>query len=259
MRTEIEVVFKATRTNGDPAFLCIKMTPWLVPKLKPLMLIGMDIIAPHDMSIFPGRQLVSVGSYDNAWVNIKIERKEWPVTKPKNEHPDTFMSLHPAVDENSPTLENGITVYGDDPTIAQLAEVVGRFPRLWVDKGTTVRVSDDRHLTVPLKDDWASTSFTTKPYPLSDKDRIIVDELFDKLHKDGKMKWSDEPTRFSALVFVVYKPALKDGKWVKKPRPVVDLRVLNSITVKDLYPLPLQEDILKRVRGKRFISVLDAT
>jgi hypothetical protein len=35
------------------------------------------------------------------------------------------MSLYPAVDENSPTLENGIIVYGDDPTIAQLAEVVG--------------------------------------------------------------------------------------------------------------------------------------
>jgi hypothetical protein len=92
---------------------------------------------------------------------------------------------------------------------------------------------------VPLKDDWALTSFTTKLYLLSDKDRIIVDELFDKLYKDGKIKWLDEPTRFGALVFVIYKPALKDGKWVKKPRLIVDLRVLNSITVKDLYPLPL--------------------
>jgi hypothetical protein len=46
-----------------------------------------------------------------------------------------------------------------------------------------------------------------------------------------------------------------DGK--AKSRPVVDLRLLNKYVLPDAYPMPLQNDILYTLRGKRFLTVFD--
>ncbi|CBF84359.1 uncharacterized protein ANIA_02616 [Aspergillus nidulans FGSC A4] len=43
-----------------------------------------------------------------------------------------------------------------------------------------------------------------------------------------------------------------------KGRVVVDIRHLNSISEPDLYPVPSQEEILNMLRGKRYITVVDA-
>jgi hypothetical protein len=56
-------------------------------------------------------------------------------------------------------------------------------------------------------------------------------------------------------VFVVWKNV--NGK--PKGRPVVDLRVLNSLKIPDNYPMPLQQDIIDALRGASYISVMDAS
>lgn len=40
---------------------------------------------------------------------------------------------------------------------------------------------------------------------------------------------------------------------------VVDLRPLNRWTVPDSCPLPLQSDVVNLIRGKKYITVVDAT
>jgi hypothetical protein len=42
-----------------------------------------------------------------------------------------------------------------------------------------------------------------------------------------------------------------------KGRPVVDLRGLNDKAMKDAFPLPLQDEILSNIRGKRWVSIFD--
>lgn len=44
-----------------------------------------------------------------------------------------------------------------------------------------------------------------------------------------------------------------------KARVVIDLRGLNKIAVPDNYPLPLQSDIINSLRGKQYITAVDAT
>ena len=148
-------------------------------------------------------------------------------------------------------LDCGITVYhpGGD-ALYRLALVAERYLDLWRDKGGTVKIPETDHLSVPLKDGWSAASLSTKPYPLSAKDRRVVDTTFDKLHEDGKMEWSTEPTPFGFLVFVVWKG--------DKGRAVVDIRGLNKISTKDSYPVPLQADIIAAVRDCEYISTVDA-
>jgi hypothetical protein len=42
-----------------------------------------------------------------------------------------------------------------------------------------------------------------------------------------------------------------------KDRMVVDIRNLNKISEPDVYPVPLQTDVIAMMAGKKFISVID--
>lgn len=65
----------------------------------------------------------------------------------------------------------------------------------------------------------------------------------------------NEATPFSHPVFVVWRTV--HGK--AKSRVVIDLRMLNRVVVPDNYPLPLQSEIVGSIRGKVFITAVDAT
>lgn len=121
-------------------------------------------------------------------------------------------------------------------------------------------MSDDQKMRIPLVDGWESQKWKTRVYPLSARDRAIVDETFDKLHETGRMVWADKPTLLGFPVFVVRKTSRdpKTGEIKDVGRAVVDICPLNKVSVKDSYPIPRQEDIIAKVRGKKFISVMDA-
>jgi hypothetical protein len=89
-------------------------------------------------------------------------------------------------------------------------------------------------------------------YQLGAKDRVVVDELFDKLIAEGKMSKCTDPNPVGWGVFVV-----RTGKPGDKGRVVIDTQGLNAATEDDAYPLPRQEDIMSKIRWKWFIALLD--
>ena len=110
-------------------------------------------------------------------------------------------------------------------------------------------------MRIPLKADWENlTPKTARVYPLGKDAREVVDKTFDKLHKQGKIEWSTSATPFSYPVFVVWK-TIPDGE--RKGRAVVNIRGLNLISQPDLYPLPLQSDLISSVKGYVYISIID--
>jgi hypothetical protein len=94
-----------------------------------------------------------------------------------------------------------------------------------------------------------------KPYPWSVKDAEFGNAKMDEMHKEKRLEWMMQPTPFGSPVFVVWRQV--DGK--SKGRLVADLRMLNKAVVPDAYPLPSQEDIIKRIQGKKFLRALDAS
>ena len=97
-----------------------------------------------------------------------------------------------------------------------------------------------------------------KVYPLGPADRKFVDEAFDKLHEQGRMEYSSQPTPHGYPVFVVWRTVPGPDGPERKGRVVVDIRGLNKIAITDSYPMPLQSDITSSVAGCRYISVFDA-
>lgn len=110
-------------------------------------------------------------------------------------------------------------------------------------------------MRIPLKADWKqNTPKIAKVYPLGRDAKEVVDKTFDKLHEQGRLSWTTEFISFNYPVFVVWK-AMPDD--TRKGRAVVDIRGLNSITQADLYPLPLQADLISSVKDCRYIIVVD--
>lgn len=111
-------------------------------------------------------------------------------------------------------------------------------------------------MKVHLKPGWESKVSAIKPrvYPLGNDSRRVVNETFDEMHRQGRLKFTTDLTPFNFPVFVVWKP---DGDGKKKGRAVVDIRKLNEMVLSDSYPLPLQSEIIANVQGCTNLAVLD--
>ena len=93
-------------------------------------------------------------------------------------------------------------------------------------------------MTVSLKAGWESKVSAIKPriYPLGNKVRRVVNDIFDRMYKQGHLDYTIDPTLFSFPVFVIYKT---DSHGKRKGRAVIDIRKLNDLVLPDFYPLPL--------------------
>ena len=166
-----------------------------------------------------------------------------------------------------PTMEtklaNGITIYGKMEDVSAIQKLTEEHPRIWEDTGDTIDLPESEWLTVPVTTNWQSSDakLGNKVYPLSPDARALVDEKFDKMHEQGKISWSTQPSPFAFPVFVVWKTVYEGPEKTprRKGRVVVDIRGLNKITVSDNYPLPLQSDIVSSVQGCTQISVVDCS
>ena len=166
------------------------------------------------------------------------------------------VSLAPTDAAMETQLNNGVRVYGDEAAVRQISELVAQYPSIWESEGF-VQIPPERWIKIHLKPGWESKVATIKPkvYPLGNDSCRLVDETFDEMHRQGRLKFTADPTPFSFPVFVVWKP---DGNGKKKGRAVVDIRKLNEMVLPDSYPLPLQSEIIANVQSCTNLAVLDA-
>lgn len=111
-------------------------------------------------------------------------------------------------------------------------------------------------MEIPLVSNWETIykPGTAQVYASGHANRAVIDKTMDELHDRGRVEWTRHHTPLSFPVFVIWKI---DSDSNRKARMVVDIRVLNSITVPDAYPIPLQSDILTLLQGCNYISVVD--
>jgi len=175
---------------------------------------------------------------------------------PKPKYSEKLSNFGIKTPENLPkrVIDNGIHIYALDPKLADSFEkLVRAHPKLWVNEGL-VKMYEDEMMKIPLVEGWENQKIANRSYPLSKKDLKVVDKVFDDLHDQSKMEWVNEATPFGAPFFVVHRTVAGEPKG----RVVIDLRGLNRVTVPDNYPLPLQSEVIASLRGKKFITVIDA-
>ncbi|EEB90692.1 hypothetical protein MPER_11066 [Moniliophthora perniciosa FA553] len=88
----------------------------------------------------------------------------------------------------------------------------------------------------------------TKVYPLAPNEQQELDSFLQEGLASGRIRPSKSP--IGAPVFFVKK---KDGKL----RFVQDYRQLNTVTVKNRYPLPLIDELINQLTGAKYFTKLD--
>ena len=158
---------------------------------------------------------------------------------------------------NEQILSIDITIYGDSLTRNKLTEVVSSYPELWHDDDFIVRIFSEEWMSIDIIFDFKIEA--TKMYSLSSADRKLVDEVFDKLHAQGRMEYISQSIFHDYFVFAVWRIVSESDESERKDRVIVDIRDLNKISLIDFYFMPLQADITSVVADCRFIFVFDAT
>ena len=208
-----------------------------------------------------------------------------PARKPYVLEKHSTLGLKMSGDAPEVTTKEGVRVYAADPQLAQrFVRICESFPKLWRDEAFIIvapfgsalvthpntlryhpdtsvsnwqlrKVPPDELMCVPLVEGQQNQKIKSRMYPLSSRDREVLDKVFNKLYRQGKIVYATKPTPFAYLVFVVQRIV----KGQQKGRVVIDLRTLNRITVPNNYPLPLQSEIIAILRGKKFITTINTT
>lgn len=114
-------------------------------------------------------------------------------------------------------------------------------------------------MEVPLKEGWENHLPKSHVYYVSPKDRECIDCIFNPLYEASKLSPATGHTPLAYLVFIIQKTVTDQNSQTKeKGCVVIDLCGVNKEVVPDLYPIPIQEDIINIVRGCRYITVIDA-
>ena len=116
------------------------------------------------------------------------------------------------------------------------------------------RMPEDRGLwnfKIEFIDGWEDKlPRTAKGYRLTQEEQRLEEQTIDELLESGMISPSQSPV--GAPCFFVGK---KDGT----KRYVVDWRGINKITIRDVHPLPIMDDLLDLAKGSKIMSKLDLT
>lgn len=127
----------------------------------------------------------------------------------------------------------------------EISELVKDFEEIFaVPRQLPPQRSHDHH--IPLKEN--SKPVNSYPYRCPLAHREEIEKLTKEMLEAGVIRASTSP--FSSPVLLVRK---KDNTW----RLVIDYRALNSITIKNKFPIPVIEELLAELKGSTIYTKLD--
>ena len=155
-------------------------------------------------------------------------------------------------------ISNEITIYETKTNQDAIKQVVEIYFAFWSnDNDSTVKISESDWMSSTLLSEARISS--VKIYSIESKDEQLIDDMFDKLHEQSRMKYFKHFISHDYSVFVTWRIIFKsDQESVRKDRVVVNIRELNKITQTDSYSMSLQTNITSAVTECDFISVFDA-
>lgn len=120
------------------------------------------------------------------------------------------------------------------------------FPELTSEPSGLPPNKTDFDHTIPLVE--GANPVSIRPYRYPAMQKTVIEGLIEEMLQKGVIKTSSSP--FASPVVLVKK---KDGGW----RLCIDYRVLNKLTIKNRYPIPLIEDLFDELGGANVFSKLD--
>lgn len=145
------------------------------------------------------------------------------------------------IDKSEINVGDGV----DEETMTRLYKLLTEYRQCFAQNLSELGCVRNAEMNIELLD---KAPVVYRPYRLSHHERLKVRDMVDELLKNDIVQESE--SNYASPIIIVKK---KNGE----SRLCVDYRALNNKTVKDKYPLPLIEDQISNLSGKKFFITLD--
>ena len=115
-------------------------------------------------------------------------------------------------------FKNDITMYNNAKTTEKFKNLIKKYSKIWTKNTKLMNIFIEDYMSIILKFNWAKNLKSNRIYSLRIENRKIVDEIFDVLHWQNKMKWFIKTTLFDYSIFVTWRTVHKNKKFIKKNR-----------------------------------------
>ena len=149
-----------------------------------------------------------------------------------------------------------ITIYNEIFAIqTQLVNAIEFYFKLWHNDDTIVRIFFEKWISIKFRSKVKIE--TIKIYSLKLVNRHFVDEIFDKLYAQNRMKYITQFISHDYSIFVVWRIVFDFDESKKKNRVMINIRELNKISITNSYSILLQLNIIFFVANSMYISIFD--
>ncbi len=147
-----------------------------------------------------------------------------------------------------------VTVFDDEREKQKFDRLINRFSEIWKNE-EFIDVQKKQWMRLSLKKQWQDKLIVKiKIYSLDTNDRKVINDIFNRLQTQSRLKFTIVATSFAYSVFVVW--TIKND--VRKKRAIMNIRELNNLFVSDIYFVSSQFEIIDDLLECKYLSILDA-
>lgn len=154
---------------------------------------------------------------------------------------DVIVAAHNDIDENLVRVGNS----ADEVDRKRLFEILNKYKHCFASTLKELGCTNAAEMTIEIN---SKRPIVYRPYRLSHKEREQVRTMVSEMIEADVIR--ESTSEYASPIILVRK---KDGKL----RLCIDYRMLNSVTVKERYPMPIIEDEIARLSGQAYFISLD--
>ena len=149
-------------------------------------------------------------------------------------------------------MSNDVIIHRFIETIF-FANIIKKYSLLWKNI-EFVKLSKKNWMRISLKSNWKKKIFDkVKVYSLNARDKKLINKIFDELHVQRRLFWTNTFISFNYSIFCVWKIVNDE----RKNKIVIDIKKLNVITQLNVYFLSLQTNIITIIKDCFYISIIN--
>ena len=235
-------------TSSNDAHLAVKSKKQIFKNSFKLILVDLvtvvmyiDLIRQSPFSVITAKIVTAnIFSVSHFTITVASEAK-------------SFLSIMKTV------FSRNIIIYENEVTRIKLETIIDRFSKLWIDRKQIIDISKIEWMSIDIIFDFKISLI--KSYAINQRNKDFIDKKFDKLHQEGKIKWTIEITFFDVSIFVVWRNVTiaNQKKSECKERTIVNIRNFNRIVKSNNYFMQLQFDVISTVQSCTYITTVNCS
>jgi hypothetical protein len=115
-------------------------------------------------------------------------------------------------------------------------------------------VLEKQWMRLSLKENWQNKMIAKiKIYSLETKDRKMMNDIFNRLQAQSRLKFTTIATLFNYSIFVIW--TVKDD--IRKNKTIISIKELNALLMSNVYSISSQSKIIDDLLECKYLSIFD--